>query len=856
MRGRLPCAKLARLFQLGQVLTEPAQLLTYESDASFDRHMPDAVVFPRSTQDVVRLVRWARAAHVPVVARGAGTGLSGGAIAEHGGIIVEFSRLARVLELDTRGRSAVLEPGVINLKLDEQARTQGLYYPPDPASGRSATIGGNVAENAGGPHCFKYGVTTNYVTGLHVVLADGRVVRLGGRALDYPEYDFVGVMTGSEGTLGIIAEVNVRLLHVIPAVQTLMVSFDSVEAAGQAVSAIIAAGLQPATLEMMDRQMMRVVEDSVHAGLPVDAAAALIVEADGYPASLSPQMQEIAAILHEHAGHDLRFAQNEDERTRIWYARKSVGGALSRIAPGYLPVDCTVPRSKIAETLAEINEQCADIQPPVAYLMHAGDGNFHPHIFMQDPSNPAVVARAFEGARQIMQICVDKGGSITGEHGVGTEKRAGMRLMYDDAELAAMQDIKVVFDPDGLMNPGKLFPPDQPPPPGQNGSAGAPASFGAVLPATLEEAVELIRACLAANPRVRMSIRGSGTHTPQMSGTDIVLSTRALSGVRNYAPEDLYVTVGAGTRLNDLQDRLRRDGMWVPLVSPWQDSTLGGIVATNLNAPRRLRYGAIRDQLLAATVVLGDGRVIRAGRSVVKNVAGYDLPKLFVGAHGTLGLIAEVTLKIAALPRATKTLVVPIETLDRGLECAARLLHICLVGSALLLCRGCDVAGVSAPFVLLYTMEGLPEDVNAEAALAREALEDASVHLSEEPELAGSAVWAGWLREAAAHEMTTRVGIPPKELALVRDLCDSAECTFLADIANGHLFLRGRIDLEVTRRDVRKVGGYAVVQSAPNEIASDVNLWGDAPESLDLMRRLKARWDPHGILNPGVFRVD
>lgn len=855
MREHLPVTELARLFESGQVLTEPAQLLTYETDASFDRHMPDAVVFPRSTQDVVNLVDWARHVRVPVIARGAGTGLSGGAIAERGGIIVEFSRLGRILELDPRGRSAVLQPGVINLRLDEQARTHGLYYPPDPASGRSATIGGNVAENAGGPHCFKYGVTTNYVTGLHVVLPDGNLVRFGGRALDYPEFDFVGVMTGSEGTLGIITEVNVRLLHAIPAVQTLMVSFDAVEAAAQAVSAIIAAGLQPATLEMMDREMMRVVEDSVHAGLPVNAAAALIVEADGYPASLTPQMQEIAAILREHAGHDLRFAENEEERTRIWYARKSVGGALSRIAPGYLPVDCTVPRSRIAETLTEINERCADIQPPVAYLMHAGDGNFHPHIFMRDPSNPAVVARAFEGARQIMQVCVDKGGSITGEHGVGTEKRAGMRLMYSDAELAAMQDIKAAFDPEGLMNPGKIFPPDLQVS-GPNGNAEASALPAVVSPATLEEAVELVRVCQAANPPRRMFIRGNGIPAPPTSGTDIVLSTCALSGIRHYAPDDLYVTAGAGTRLLDLQDRLRRDGMWVPLVSPWQDSTLGGIVATNLNAPLRMRYGGIRDQVLAVTAILGDGRVIRAGRPVVKNVAGYDLPKLFVGCYGTLGVISEVTLKIAALPRATRTLTVPVETLDRGLECAARLLQPCIVGSALLLCRGCDVAGVSAPFVLLYTMEGLPEDVNAEAALAREALCHTGARQTRETAVGGSAAWAEWLRESAAHDMTTRVGLPPKESAMLVGLCESTDCSFMADVANGHLYLRGRIDLETARRAVRKVGGYVVVHSTPEPPASNVNRWGDAPESLELMRRLKARWDPRGILNPGVFRVD
>src|SRR5437660_4826986 len=293
-----------------QVINDRASLISYEVDAGMDRGIPEGVVFPRSSEEVARVVRWAAEHAIPLIARGAGTGLSGGAVAERGGIIVEFSRMQRILDIDERDRIAVVEPAVINLVLDEQAKTKGLYFPPDPASQRASTIGGNVAENSGGPHCFKYGVTSNYVTGLDVVLAGGRSMRIGGRALDYPAYDLCGLFTGSEGTLAVITAVSVRLVRNPPAVKTMMAAFDSLEQAGAAVSAIITAGLIPATMEMMDRNILRIVEAYVHAGLPTDAEAVLIIDVDGYPASLDAQIDEVTHHLQAHGGHDLRIAAN------------------------------------------------------------------------------------------------------------------------------------------------------------------------------------------------------------------------------------------------------------------------------------------------------------------------------------------------------------------------------------------------------------------------------------------------------------------------------------------------------------------------------------------------------------------
>ena len=341
-----------------QVTTDPVDLLAFDRDAGIDRGTPDAVVFPESTEDVVRIVDWARENQVPLVARGAGTGLTGGAVAEHGGIILQFSRLSRLLDLDLESRLVVFQPGLVNGVLDQVLKQQDWYYPPDPGSGRSATMGGTIAENAGGPHCLKYGVTGNYLTGMRVVLSNGKTVQLGGAALDYPELDFVGLMTGSEGTLAIVTEAWARIVRRPPGVETLMVAFDSVEACGQAVSAVIAAGIIPACLEMMDQKIVRIVENHAHAGLPVDAEAVLIVEVDGYVSSVSAQMEEIAEVLKQAGAFDFRRARTEEERARIWNARKSAGGAITRLAPAYYPADATVPRSKLAATLAAINRIC------------------------------------------------------------------------------------------------------------------------------------------------------------------------------------------------------------------------------------------------------------------------------------------------------------------------------------------------------------------------------------------------------------------------------------------------------------------------------------------------------------------
>ena len=632
--------------------------------------------------------------------------------------MVSLARMKQVLEMDEAGRSVVVQPGIVHLVLDEFVRTKGLYYPPDPASGRACTIGGNLGENAGGPHCFKYGVTTNYVTGLQVALADGRLIRTGGRAFDYPEYDLTGLLVGSEGTLGIITEAQLRLVRNVPGIKTLMAIFDSVETAGEAVSAVIAGGLVPATLEMMDRTMIGIVENYVHAGLPVDAEALLIIEADGHAASLDSQMAEILDVLEAQGARELRLAQNAAEREKIWFARKSAFGAIAQISPAYLIVDGTVPRSKLARALSGINRICAAHDLRVGYVFHAGDGNLHPLILF-NPQDAAMVERVHAAGQEVMELCVEIGGTITGEHGVGSEKRQYMRLMFNEDELRVMQDIKEVFDPEGILNPGKIVPDLAPPAPTVH--AGAAPEGGMWLPASAGEAAAGLRELNVAGRTVR--IVGAGSKSRSLPPADVTLSTQALRGVTAFEQNDLFVTCGAGTTLAELQAYLAERNVWTPLASPWPEATVGGIVGSNFNAPLRMRYGAIRDLLLAMTVVMPDGRIIRAGKPVVKNVAGYDLPKLHVGAQGSLGLIADVSLKLLPLPRSRESLVIAAETLAEALFIGQKLLRVCLVSTALLLIKGGEVNGSSAPYLLVYTAEGVPEDTLAELAEARAAIE-------------------------------------------------------------------------------------------------------------------------------------
>jgi glycolate oxidase len=439
------------------VLHAPEDLLVYEYDATIDRGLPEAVVLPDTAEGVAKAVRVARKHAVPITARGAGTGLSGGAIPCEGGVVIVTTRMNRILEFDPENRIAVVEPGVINLDISRAAAPHGLYYAPDPSSQKACTIGGNVAENAGGPHCLRYGTTTNHVLGLEIVTADGDIVWLGGKTPDTPGYDLTGVVVGSEGTLAIVTKVIVRLLHKPESMITLLAIFDSVTQASRAVSAIIGRGMLPAALEMMDKNTMNAVEPFVHAGYPPDAGAVLLIEVEGLAEDAREQADAVRAICDELGAREVRIGLSQEERDRLWAGRKGALGALGRMAPSYYILDGVIPRTLLPSVLDGVYEACKRHGFPVANVFHAGDGNLHPNV-MFDERVPGATQKVLDLGEEIMRLCVDAGGSITGEHGVGYEKRNYMSWIFSEDDLEVMARLKAAFHAEDNFNPGKVFP--------------------------------------------------------------------------------------------------------------------------------------------------------------------------------------------------------------------------------------------------------------------------------------------------------------------------------------------------------------------------------------------------------------
>lgn len=450
--------RLTRIVGAKRVLYRPSELLTYSSDGlpSYNKQ-PGLAVFPGTRDEVVDVVRELARTGVPFVPRGAGTGLSGGALAE-GVVLIGLNRLTRIVSVDVENQLAVVEPGVVNVALTRAVTPHGLHYAPDPSSQAACTIGGNIAENAGGPHCLKYGVTTNHILALTVVLPNGDVVKLGNAAGESEGYDLVGAFVGSEGCFGIALDATVRLSKNPEAVRTLLADFMSLESAARAVSAIVATGIVPAALEMIDQPTIQAVEASIYAaGYPTDAAAALLIEVDGALAGIERDVDVIEAICRENHARSVRIARDEMERTKLWQGRKKAFGAMGRLAPHLVIQDAVVPRTRLPEVLEEIDRIARANGVRICNVFHAGDGNLHPNI-PYDASNADETARVHLAMKEIMQACVAAGGTITGEHGVGIDKLSYMDLVFSADSLATMCSLRDVFDPDRRSNPGKAIP--------------------------------------------------------------------------------------------------------------------------------------------------------------------------------------------------------------------------------------------------------------------------------------------------------------------------------------------------------------------------------------------------------------
>ncbi|HKY43856.1 MAG TPA: FAD-binding protein [Pyrinomonadaceae bacterium] len=690
------------------VLSKPDELLVYECDGlPQHKHRPRAVVFPSSTEETSAIMRELARARVPFTPRGAGTGLSGGALALNSGVVIEMARMRKILRIDVENRLAVVQPGVVNLNVSRAVAPFGLYYVPDPSSQPSCTIGGNIAESAGGIHCLKYGTTTDHVLGCRVVLAGGEIVDLGS---DTHGYDLLGTFIGSEGTFGIATEATLKLAQMPPAVRTLLAEFGEVNDASHAVSAIIAAGVMPAALEMMDREIIRAVEASVFAaGLPPDAGAALLIELDGIEAGLDDEAQRVINICMEYGARNCRYARDEVERKKLWAARKGAFGAIGRISPDSMIQDAVVPRSRLPEVLGAAYDIASRYQLRIANVFHAGDGNLHPLICF-DSRFPDEVVRVREAGRELMEVCVRAGGTITGEHGVGLDKRELLPLVFSEADMNAMLSVRAAFDPLGLCNPGKIVPllrgcgeakavaattesRSIAPAPfhqqhttapahvavkvtefdpasaaalvaqvvGRSNIAAHPFSLN-VFPTSTEEIAELMR--LASREHWSVLPTGGATWLDNQDA-NLIVNTRRLDQIIEHEPSDLIAIAQAGVTLADFNAKLSENGQWLP-VDPPDDgrATIGGVVATGIGGPQQFGYGRPRGSVIGMKVVLASGNVVRVGGRVVKNVAGYDLCKLFTGSRGSLGIITELNFKLRPRPEREATVITRGKTAD------------------------------------------------------------------------------------------------------------------------------------------------------------------------------------------------
>jgi len=604
--------RLAQVLPGDRILQKPADRAAYDADASTAfRCRASAVVIPRSTDELVAVVRWCGAEGVPYVVRGSGTGLSAGATPVADGIVIVTTSLNRILRIDPLQRIAVVEPGVINSDVTKAAGAHGLFFAPDPSSQPVCTIGGNIGFNAGGAHCLKHGMTSNHVLGLKAVLATGEVVDWQSESREHVGPDWTGLFVGNEGLFGVAIEATLNLLPVADGCHTVLAGFKSAAAAGEAVAAIIQSGLVPVAMELMDQLTIQAVRPVVPINYPPDAESLLLVELDGPAPMVASERITLERILQEQGTTGMVSAVDDEERARIWKVRKSAYSAYGRLAPTNHVQDIVVPRRHMATALSRIQKISEDGDLPIACICHAGDGNIHPNM-LHDGADHARVERVEELANQIIEMSIELGGSITGEHGVGLEKRHHLAHMFGPNEIDLFRRIHRVFDPQNIANPGKTLPPT-----GSDSTATPADSAPPEIPA----------------------------------------------GIVDHDVAEFVITVGANSPITEINRHLEKHGqalLFDPLFPT--TTTIAEAINQGLNGPRALGQGRIRDALLGLTFADAQGHTYRVGGRVVKNVAGFDIPKLFVGAGGRFGPLLEVTLKTMAVPEAEKTLELAFES--------------------------------------------------------------------------------------------------------------------------------------------------------------------------------------------------
>jgi D-lactate dehydrogenase (cytochrome)/glycolate oxidase len=625
-----------------RLLTESDRLVAYSFDATGERHRPDLVAIADTVGEAVKVMESAHRLGVVVIVRGSGSNLSGGTMPVVGGLVLALSRLRQIREVDGVNRHAVVEAGVVNADLQERLAVEGFFYPPDPASHRISTLGGNIAENSGGPHCVKYGVTTNHVQTLEVILADGSFRMTPPTGTERTGFDIAGLLTGSEGTLACVVGIQVHIAPKPPATRTMLAIFSRLDDAIRSVSAIVAAKIVPATLELLDRKSIEIIEPFVHAGYPVGAEAVLLIEVDGLPETFPQAVDTIRAVAMHSGAVEFREAQTPAEAEALWRGRRAHYGAAARMAPHLWVQDVTVPRPLLPAMVQDVLNIGQRWGFDILTAAHVGDGNLHP-VITYDPANADEVRRMRQADHEILAACVQYGGSITGEHGIGIDKVEHLPLMYSAAELEIMQGLKTVFDPDHRLNPLKAILP-------VSVSASGPlegAGDLSVIPTTVEEAQALIRA--AYHRRQPLVVRGAGRRMrwDEPMPNAIPLDTRHWNRVRDFDRDNLTIEVEAGMTAGDLATLVRTEGLDLPGVFPGQQDTVGGLVASNLRMWRH--PWSWRDWVLGVEWIDGQGRLLRFGRKTTKNVAGYDVSKLAVGSHGRLGVLTSVIFRLRPL---------------------------------------------------------------------------------------------------------------------------------------------------------------------------------------------------------------
>ena len=825
----------------------------YSYDGSLATGAPGAVVFPADSAETARVVKAAARSGVPFVPRGFGTNLSGGTVLPYGGLTICLSRLNRILGINPRNRTAVVQPGVTNLELQNALAPLGFFYAPDPASQKVATLAGNVGENSGGPRCLKYGVTTNHVLGLEVILSDGEVLQLGGAAHDPPGYDLRALIIGSEGTLAVVTEITVRIMPTPEKVMTQLVVYNDVAAAARSVADIIAAGILPATLEMMDAPIIRAVEDSIACGYPRDAAAVLIIEVEGPVAGLEKQAERIRTICLDNHCREVRDAATALERSRLWEGRRGAFGAVARLAPNYLVNDGTVPRTLLPEALARVAAIVTKHGFEHGNVFHAGDGNLHPLILF-DSRDPDQLKRVHAAGWEIMQACVALGGTISGEHGIGMEKMEAMRLVFSDDDIAAQRSLNQAIDPLQVLNPGKMFPDTTEAFAFKEHAAwAAPADslFAAEsdVAATVRGALAEGRALL---PRGGDSLAGFGNF-PARPLTPLGMDT--LVTMVELDPANQFFTAGAGMTLGAIQAALAAHNQWLPLRPAFESAkrTLGGITATGACGPERLAYGAPRKLLLGLRFVDGHGRLINAGGKVVKNVAGYDMTRLVAGSAGTLGVITRVTLKTATRPERC-AMISAVGVLEACADLAAQVLGSSL--GAVFATAEPDDGGEW--WRLRIGFEGFPETVAAQLARAEALFEKADLRAAD---AADYDVIAGPFGELyariAGHPYVFRAGAPAERAAQAALLLrqQAGQGPILIDFGFGRILLGSPELVDASWHEIgqrmQAIGGHVVLEKAPDDFKERNDVFGPSRREWRLMHRIKDALDPQHIFSPG-----